>query len=112
MKRPEKALQKMCMYYIRVQYPKAWEMTFHPKNEGSKNWDAEFMANSAGVPDIIIDYPSAKLHGFRAEIKDNGVKPRENQIEWQHNYLSLGYYAVIVDSFEEFKQAIDSYMRN
>ena len=110
MKTEEKQLQIQILDYLRAQYFKAWEMTFHPKNEGSKRWNSRFMGNSKGVPDLIIDYPRKHYHGLRIEIKIKTGKMSLDQIDWICNYNFLGYYAVSVYSFEEAKAAIDFYM--
>jgi hypothetical protein len=111
MKTEEKQLQIQILDYLKFQYFRAYEMTFHPKNEGSKKWNIRFMGNSKGVPDLIVDYPMKQYHGLRMEIKSKKGEASLNQIDWIANYNFLGYYAVTVNSFDNAKKIIDYYMR-
>ena len=87
MKRPEDEIQKACVQWLRVQYPKI--AYFHAPLEGKRSpqyWNyLKSLGTSKGFPDFAIFNPSGAFNGLAVEFKSDGERPGSDQFEWlQH----------------------------
>lgn len=63
-----------------------------------------------GVPDIFGAIPSGEYHGFFAELKMKGKKPKHKQITWLDRLKKNGYYAGWFDNLDELISETDRYV--
>ena len=89
---------------------------FHIPNGGSRNKreakNLKRQGVKAGVPDLCIPVAKGGFHGLYIEMKAEGGKPTEKQLEWIELLNANGYRAVICFGFDEAKETIDRYMQN
>jgi len=118
MKRPEQALQKACIKWLRLQYPNV--LAFHPPNgrdAGSphmgKLW--KDMGVLAGVPDILVCHPrtygDTHVCGMAIEMKSDKGKLSESQKEMQIRFSEAGWIVYECRSLEEFMTDVNDYMK-
>lgn len=111
----ESQLQQACVRWFRVQYPKLARCLFSIPNEGkrgranSMRMKAEGMV--AGVPDLFLTVPAKPYHGLFIEMKWGDNKPTANQVEFMREADHMGYKTVVVWSFEQFENAIKTYLK-
>ncbi len=111
MKHPEQDLQKGCIRYYRLQYPKG--RIFHVPNGGKRGKAEAGIFKSlgvlAGTPDLIL------LHNGRAyfiEMKADKGKLSPAQTEWETWLVNNGFEHYICNSFDSFKEIVDLIMKN
>ncbi len=64
----------------------------------------------AGVPDVMLPFPSQNYNGLFIEMKFGNNKPTPKQIEWLEWLNGMNYKAKIAYGFEEAKQIIENYL--
>ena len=114
-KHEEGDIQKGCVEWFRLQYPKLSKLLFAVPNGGKrtkiqgKNLKREGMV--AGVADLILLVPSKGHNSLCLEMK-NGKKgsQQQNQKEWQEVAEKYGNKYVILRSFDEFRNEINDYL--
>ena len=116
MKHLEDELQKNCVTWFRLQYPKHRQMLFAVPNGGNRNIReaARLKAQgvTAGVADLILLVGNSMNNALCIEMKIGKGKQSENQIEWEKSAVSHGNAYVVCRSFDEFKETIDLYLKN
>lgn len=72
------------------------------KSEGGK---LKAMGVKAGVPDLMLPFPSPKgtYTGLAIELKSPKGEPTDSQTRWLRNCKAAGYLVAICRTFEEFE---------
>lgn len=89
MRHIESQIQKDCVTWFRLQYPKIGRLLFAVPNGGARNAkEAAIMKGegvTAGVADLILLYPSGGFHSLCIEFKTPSKSSRQTptQKEWQ-----------------------------
>lgn len=115
MKTLESELQKACVYWFRMQYPKLRSLLFSVPNGGyrniatARNMVAEGVVR--GVADLLFLYPSKDYHGLCIEMKTDKGRQSEFQKQWQTAVESVGYKYVVCRSIDEFKATVTDYFK-
>ena len=116
MKHLESGLQKACVFWFRMQYPKLDRLLFSVPNGGWKSpIEAAIMKGEGvvpGVADLILLVANGNHHALCIEMKSPKGRQSENQKIWQQAAERYGNAYVIVRSFEEFKQVIWEYFND
>lgn len=109
----ESDIQKNCVTWFRLQYPKLAKALFAVGNGGARNkTEAAIMKGegvTAGVSDLILMFPNSKYHALCIEMKTPTGRQQDSQKEWQNIVEALGYKYAICRSFDEFRTLIHSY---
>ena len=67
----------------------------------------------AGVPDIMLPWPSKGFHGLFIEMKRLvGGRLSDEQKAWAERLLAAGYQVKVCKGFEEAKQSIEEYLND
>jgi hypothetical protein len=115
MKYPEHELQKNCLTWFKMQYPKYSGLIFHIPNERKQSPQAGARAKAigtlAGVADVFLSVPNEAYHGFYIEFKSIKGKMTDNQEIFRTNVLSNGYFYETVRTFVNFKSLIEWYLQ-
>lgn len=110
----ESLIQKQCVFWFRLQYPKLAKLLFAVGNGGKRNKiEAAIMKGegvTAGVADLLLLFPNSKYHGLAIEMKTPTGKQQDTQKEWQKLVEAVGYKYVLCRSFEQFQAVINSYL--
>lgn len=112
----ESEMQKRCVSWFRETYPKFSKALFSVPNGGTRHkieaisLKAEGM--TAGVSDLILAIPRKHTHGVFIELKTEKGKLSEEQKEFLDLMRSLCYTAVVVRSFEDFKEVVKRQMKD
>ena len=94
----ESALQKNCVTWFRLQYPKIGRLLFAVPNGG------------AGVADVILLYPAMKYNCLCIEFKTGKNSQQPSQKEWQALVEVHGGKYIICRSFDQFREEIQNYL--
>jgi hypothetical protein len=118
----EHQLQKQCVAWFRLQYPKLANDLFTVPNGASlngtklqraKQWK-RLQAEGAvkGVSDLLLLIPSGEFHALCIEIKTTAKhsKQSEYQKAFEERVLSRGYGYVIPRTFDEFRKVVTNYL--
>lgn len=109
---PESELQRACMKWMRLQYPKL--MMFSVPNGGYRNRrEAAIMVSEGirtGVSDLILLKACGGYHGLCVEMKWANGRQSDAQKEFQFIVEQEGYLYRIARSFDAFKDLIERYV--
>lgn len=110
---PESELQRACMKWMRLQYPKL--MMFSVPNGGYRNRrEAAIMVSEGirtGVSDLILLKACGGYHGLCVEMKYGKGMQTVSQMEFERIVTEEGYLYRVVRTFEEFRELIDNYVK-
>lgn len=110
----ESDIQKSCVAWFRLQYPKLATLLFAVPNGGSRSRiEAAIMKGegvTAGVSDLLLLIPTPKHHGLCIEMKTPSGKQQDSQKQWQCNVEAMGYRYSLCRSFEDFQTLIWNYL--
>lgn len=112
----ESELQRACVQWFRLQYPKHALLLFAVPNGGGRSRvEAAIMKGEgvvAGVSDLILLEARGQYGAMCIEMKtDNkGSRQRKGQAEWQAATEAAGNLYVVCRTFEEFRARVDDYM--
>ena len=114
----ESQLQRQCVAWFRLQYPKLELNLFAVGNGGRRGkTEAAIMKGegvTAGVADLLLLAPDAAgtFHGLCIEMKttEKDSRQRDTQKAWQAAVGRTGYKYVICRTFEEFQAAVTAYI--
>ena len=112
MRHIESQIQKNCVTWFRLQYPKIGRLLFAVPNGGARNAkEAAIMKGegvTAGVADLILLYPSGGFHSLCIEFKTPSKNSRQTptQKEWQALAEAHGNKYAVCRSLEDFQQVI------
>ena len=112
----ESELQRACVQWFRLQYPKDALLLFAVPNGGGRSRvEAAIMKAegvTAGVSDLILLEARGGYGALCIEMKTDSKKSRQRkgQTEWQAATEAAGNLYVICRTFEEFRARVDDYM--
>lgn len=112
----ESDLQRQCVAWFRLQYPRHARMLFAVPNGGGRSRiEAAIMKAegvTAGVSDLILLQARGGWGALCIEMKtrSSGSRQRVGQKEWQDATEAAGNRYEVCRSFEEFKSVVDDYM--
>ncbi len=118
----EYILQRSCIEWFRLQYPKFTLNLFSipNSNELSSLNRARAAQNmkklkksglTVGVSDLFLALPSGKSNGLFIEMKVKPNKPTDNQIKFGQAMMESGYHFEICYSFDKFVIIINNWMK-
>lgn len=115
MKTGESKLQKACVKWFRLQYPKYKLLLFSVPNGGTR--DAITAANLKaegvvpGVADLILLYSNGfyPYLCFRFDTEERNTILGANK--WQHSIESVGGRYLVVSNFDGFREAVNDYFK-
>lgn len=111
-KQNESKLQQACVKWFRFAYPQL--IIFSIPNGGSRNVIEAVRLKEegllAGVCDLFLPKPNRISAGLFIEMKTPGNKPTLSQMDFMEKMLSLGYDCKVCYTFEEFREAIETYL--
>lgn len=110
----ESDIQKNCVKWFRLQYPKIAKLLIAVPNGGARNrTEAAIMKGegvTAGVSDLILFLPTPEHHALLIEMKTPTGRQQDSQKEWQNLVETVGYKYALCRSFEEFQDLIWGYL--
>ena len=113
----ESQLQRQCVAWFRMQYPKHAKLLFAVPNGGGRSRvEAAIMKAEgvvAGVSDLILLEPRGGYGCLCIEMKREDKSSRQSAIqkEWQAATEEAGNVYAIAKSFDDFVAIMNSYMR-
>ena len=114
-RRPEQGLQRLCVQFLRYQYPEA--LFFHPFNGGQRSKIEAAIYKGLGVlpgvSDLIILEPSPRgFNGACIELKAGRGKLSDYQKQFQERARDRGYFAESASSLDQFIKLIKYYFKD
>ena len=110
----ESNLQKSCVRWFRLQYPKLASLLFAVPNGGARNAITGAILKAEGVTkgvaDLLLLVPTKHHHALCVEMKTPKGRQSENQKHWQRAVEAQGYYYAIVRSLDEFVELVRWYL--
>lgn len=112
----ESHLQRQCVAWFRLQYPKLARLLFAVPNGGGRSKvEAGIMKAegvTAGVSDLILLVPRGGHGALCIEMKTDSRSSRQSeaQKEWQKDVESQGYMYVVVRTLDEFMKVVRDYL--
>lgn len=110
----ESHIQRNCLTWFRLQYPKLRLVLFAVPNGGARNKREAGILKAegvtAGVADMILLTPSGGYGALCIEFKTDEGRQRQSQEEWQQAAETAGNKYVIVRSFDNFKEEVEKYL--
>lgn len=111
--RLEQALQENCVSWFRLNY--LGYIIYHIPNGGYRNKSEAVrmkrMGVVPGIPDLHIPYTNGEFLSLYVELKAGSNRSTAVQVEVQEELIMAGNMVVEINSFEEFKQLVDGYMK-
>lgn len=112
----ESHLQRNCITWFRLQYPKLAKLCFAVPNGGWRNRrEARIMKAEGvtpGVADVILLKPSGGFASLCIEFKteDKGSRQQESQKEWQAAAEEAGNRYELIRTFDRFREVVTEYL--
>lgn len=116
MRHEESNIQRMCVSWFRMQYPKLAPLLFAVPNGGARSRITGAMLKAEGVvpgvADLLLLVPryDAQYYGLCVEVKTAVGKQSPAQRVWQQAVEEQGYRYEIVRSVEEFISTIKRHL--
>lgn len=114
MKHTESTLQKRCVNWFRLNYPKHLRLIAIP-NGGARNAITGAILKGegvvAGAPDLFLFHAAQGFHGLAIEMKSRIGKQSESQKAFEADIDIEGYKYVVCRSFEEFQAVVNEYFK-
>lgn len=112
----EGGMQIQCVRWFRAQYPYLRRLMFHARNESGAPSSRKTAIDAAagvvpGVADLMLMLPSGSFHALAIELKygkTNQQTPAQRQ--WQAVMEAAGYKYVVVRSFDDYRDIVNSYL--
>jgi hypothetical protein len=113
-KQSEHDIQKVCVEWFRLKYPKYLIYAIPNGGERNKIVAAKLKAEGvlAGVPDLHIPVAKQGFHGLYIEMKAGRNKPTDNQITIMEKFTNEGFRCELCWSLDEFMRIVDNYFNN
>lgn len=112
MKHPESQLQRACITWLRLQYPKV--VAFAIPNGGKRNAREGAILKAegvlAGVPDLFIAEPHGHYSGLFIEMKAGRGTTTEAQDAMIRRLGEAGYCVDVCRSLEDFQAVVRGYV--
>lgn len=108
--------QKIVIRWARVMQSRlpALGNLYHVPNEAKRSRQTaavlKSMGLSAGVPDLILDYPMGAYHGCRIELKHGANKPSKHQIDWLNRLQDAGYFVAVCYESDAAIRVLEKYL--
>lgn len=110
----ESELQRQCVTWFRLQYPKLARLLFAVPNGGARNAVTGAILKAEGVvpgvADLLLLVPRNGYHGLAIEMKTRTGRQSDSQREWQQEVEAQGYRYVVCRSFDDFRNEVDAYI--
>lgn len=112
----ESTLQRQCVAWFRIQYPKYAKLLFAVPNGGGRSRvEAAIMKAegvTAGVADLILLIPRKGYGSLCIEMKTiaSGSRQSSTQKAWQKATEEVGNVYAIARTFEDFQSIVNDYM--
>jgi hypothetical protein len=104
----ESKLQRQCVQWFRVQFPRL--VLFAIPNGGRRGKvEAAIMRGEgvlAGVADLFLMLPVMEYNGLFIEIKTPGGRQSDAQRVFERKAIENGYFYKICQTFEEFRDTV------
>lgn len=114
MKNEESRIQKACVRWFRLQYPRL--VLFAIPNGGNRNAVTGAILKSegvlAGVSDLMLMHPAGGYHGLCIEMKTPKGRQQESQKQFQRQAEAAGYKYIICRSLDSFVAEIREYLNS
>lgn len=116
MRNEESKLQKACVKWFQMQYPRYKRLLFHVPNGGyrtattARNMKLEGVV--AGVADLILLMPSGPYHGLCIEMKTPKGRQTPRQKQWEQAVSAMGYEYIIVRDIQHFITLIQHWIND
>lgn len=113
-KQSEHDIQKVCVEWFRMQYPKYLIYAIPNGGERNKIVAAKLKAEGvlAGVPDLHIPVAKQGFHGLYIEMKAGRNKPSDSQITIMDKFRNEGFRCEVCWSLDEFMKVVDNYFNS
>ncbi len=112
MRSKEHELQKGCVKWFRLQYPRY--IIYAIPNGGQRNISVARKLKAegvlSGVPDLHIPVPNRAYHSLYIEMKTGYNKPTENQKKVMEELSRFGNKCVVCKNFDEFQKEVSDYL--
>lgn len=112
----ESNLQKSCVRWFRLQYPKLASLLFAVPNGGARNAVTGAILKAEGVTkgvaDLLLLVPTKHHHALCVEMKTPKGRQSQAQKDWQKAVTDQGYCYIVCRSAEEFIREITRYLRD
>ena len=114
----ESNLQRACIRWFRLQYPKFAKVCFAVPNGGWRNRREAGILKAEGVTpgvaDVILLTPSGGYASLCLEFKteSKGSTQRDSQKEWQAAAEAAGNRYEIIRTFNRFREVVNEYLAN
>lgn len=110
----ESHIQRNCVKWFRLAYPKLSRLLFAVPNGGKRGIvEASIMKAEgvvSGVADLLLLVPKGNYNALAIEMKTAKGKQNENQKLWQTDFEFVGGKYVICRSFDDFRKHIEDYL--
>ena len=110
----ESQLQKSCVMWFRVQYPRLRPLLFAVPNGGARSAITGAILKSegvlAGVTDLLLLVPNKNYHGLCIEMKTAKGRQSTTQKQWERAVTLQGYKYIVCRSFTDFVKEINNYL--
>lgn len=110
----ESQLQRACVQWFRLAYPKYAQLLFAVPNGGARSaTTARILMGEgvlAGVSDLLLLVPNVTYHGLAIEMKIKPNKVTPKQKEWMNQLSDQKYDTIVCYDFDSFREHIDKYM--
>ena len=112
----ESQLQKSCVMWFRLQYPKLRSLLFAVPNGGARSAVTGAILKAegvlAGVADLLLLVPSREYHGLCIEMKTAKGRQSTTQKQWERAVTLQGYKYIVCRSFADFVEQIKGYLKS
>lgn len=116
MRNIESQLQKNCVMWFRLQYPKLRSLLFAVPNGGARSAVTGAILKAEGVvrgvADLLLLIPTRQYHGLAIEMKAPKGRQSAEQREWQRAVTLQGYKYIVCRSFADFVEQINGYLKS
>lgn len=110
MRHEESAMQRACVEWFRMQFPKlALNLIAIPNGGSRRRVEAAIMKAegvTAGAADLALFVPSPKAHALFIEMKSATGRQRDSQKAWQQAVEAQGYAYRICRNIDDFMNII------
>ena len=110
----ESRLQKSCVMWFRLQYPRLRSLLFAVPNGGARSAVTGAILKAegvlAGVADLLLLVPSRQYHGLCIEMKTAKGRQSTTQKQWERAVTMQGYKYIVCRSFTDFVKQINEYL--
>mgnify|MGYP000011274536 FL=1 len=112
----EHRLQCACVKWFRMQYPSISYVLFAIPNAARRSArNGAYMKDEGmlpGVSDLILLKSNRHYGALCIEMKTRSGKQSDSQKKWEQEAVKNGSKYIVCRSFEEFKDAVNEYIRD